>query len=142
MQLVIRIVDKPPTGDKAKDALRHGAGDVIDILPDDHRFSKQELSYPEWRIVSVPGMTKDEAAALLAAGIDGSGNLTRKRQVRVDLGKLAEEAAVDLKAERLPGKENLPAADFTIDKASVLTAAQIKPATVEVIGPAEVEAIG
>jgi len=55
-ELLVRTHDKESDGDPFKDRHRSGAGCVIAIMPDGHKWSEAEQSAPYWRIVKVPGV--------------------------------------------------------------------------------------
>lgn len=66
-ELLVRVTDKPRTGDPRKDCQRSGRGDVIVAQPDGAYWSRAERSNPDWLILKVPGMTLAEGVALTAA---------------------------------------------------------------------------
>lgn len=103
MELLIRIVDKPRSGDAALDSKRTTAGDVIAAMPDGHIWGREEVRNPDWRIVRVPGMGRTEAEALIATELPESfspNRLLRKRQIRVDIEQLDIFAGGELLAAR------------------------------------------
>jgi hypothetical protein len=101
MELLIRVVGKPKSGNIEVDCLRTEAGDVITFKPDGHVWGKEELINPEWRIVRVAGLSETEAVSLVTQELPtqlGQNRLLRKRQMRVDLASLGITAG-----PRLPG---------------------------------------
>lgn len=91
MELLIRIVDKPLSGNAETDVKRTRAGDVIVAMPDGHVWGKEEVRNLEWRIVRIPGMRLAEADALIRPEIPeafGDTRLLRRRQFSVDLEQL------------------------------------------------------
>jgi len=92
MELLVRIVDKPKSGNAVLDAGRMEAGDVIHAAPDGHVWGKSEINHPEWKIIKVSGMTQTEADALLGRELATSPDhkLLRKRHIKLDLNKLQD----------------------------------------------------
>ena len=63
MQLVVRINNRwSPV--KALFFGRTHRGDIVEALPDSHKFSKAELTNQDWRIFKIPGYTVSEAQTL------------------------------------------------------------------------------
>lgn len=55
-EMLVRIKDKPKSGNVYKDRHLSERGCVICIMPDNHSWSNAELTNPEWRIIKVPGI--------------------------------------------------------------------------------------
>lgn len=103
MELLIRIVDKPRSGDAALDSKRTTAGDVIVAMPDGHIWGREEVRNPDWRIIRVTGMGRTEAEALTAPELSESfspNRLLRKRQIKIDVEQLDILAGGELLADR------------------------------------------
>ena len=103
MEMLIRIVDKPKSGDAALDSKRTTAGDVIAVKPDGHVWGKEEVRNPEWRIIRVPGMRQAEADALVSPELPESftsNRMLRKRQAVLDVAQLDALLGGQLLAER------------------------------------------
>lgn len=103
MELLVRIVDKPKSGDAVVDAQRTTAGDVIAAKPDGHFWGREEVANPEWRIIRVPGMGEAEADALLSGELPRAfapNRMLRKRGVKLDVSQLDALAGGAIMAER------------------------------------------
>jgi hypothetical protein len=85
--MLLRVADKPVSGDELLDAMRTGRGDVIVICPDGWQWSQAELSNPEWAIVKLPGVDP----ALLVAftqpdnGDPAQGTIPQRRAFRFNV---------------------------------------------------------
>lgn len=103
MELLVRVVSKPKSGNTTLDAGRTEAGDVIVFAPDGHIWGRKEVSNPEWRIVRVPGLDRVRAEALTASEVPtamGGNRLLRKRQMRLDVEALDAATNGALLADR------------------------------------------
>ena len=65
-EFLVRVVDRPRTGDPRKDCLRLGRGDVVVVQEDGRYWGPKDRSNPHWLIVKCPGMTLAEGRALAA----------------------------------------------------------------------------
>ena len=93
MQLLVRVVDRI-SKDPTRNLQLTKRGDVIAVKPDDADWGTEELTNPEWRIISVPDMTAAEAAALMTQELPPLGNPGQpvmKRAFRLDLDALAAQ---------------------------------------------------
>lgn len=59
-KVLLRIVDKT-SDDPAKDCRLRKRGDVVCVVPDTHEFSEFELNHPEWRVLSIPSLSVEDA---------------------------------------------------------------------------------
>ncbi len=87
-ELLVRVVDKPRSGDAVIDCQRSGRGDVIVVCEDGHDWSREERANPEWMILRVPGMTLSEGYSLAAPELKSPGpfrQLIHKRLFRLDV---------------------------------------------------------
>lgn len=114
MELLVRIIDKRDLKDPVKDAQLTKAGDVIAFHEDGADWGVMELKNPEWRIVSVPGMSLLEAEALTAPELpptlDKEYPMLRKRHMKLDLATLDElEAGKVLAPKTDKGDPKTPA---------------------------------
>ena len=137
MELLLRIIDKPHSGKPELDARRTMAGDVIAVAPDGHIWGKQEVLNPEWRIVRVPGMGRDEAQSLVTVEKPrafGGVRLLRKRDKQIDVVQLdiAENGALltDRSAKRT-------SVDVVVSRANLRACLSLKPALIDprIVGP-------
>lgn len=90
-ELLVRVVDK--IGDDIfKDAALTKRGDVIVVCPDGWPWGSEELSNPEWRIISVPDMTEIEANAMTTREIGDRSvqNVLQERAFKFDLDSLPQ----------------------------------------------------
>lgn len=103
MELLIRIIDKPKSGNIAVDSSRTTTGDVIAFASDGHIWGREEVRNPDWRIVSVPGMLRVEAEAMIGTELPESfspNRLLRKRQFTLDIEQLDILSGGELLADR------------------------------------------
>lgn len=63
-ELLVRVRDKPLTGNPVVDSQRTRRGDVIAATPNGWGWSHAERANPEWIILQVPGMPLEEGLAL------------------------------------------------------------------------------
>ncbi len=136
MELLIRITDKPRSGKIAVDAQRTSAGDVIACAADGHIWGKREVSNPDWRIVRVPGLSRDIAVSLVAVELPvafGANRLLRKRQLRIDLEQL-ELLEPGILAERSATARTV---DAVVTRANLRACLLLKPSLTDprLIGP-------
>lgn len=134
MELLVRIIDKPKTGNPVTDAQRTTAGDVIAARPDESVWGLSETANPEYRIVRVLRMTEAEAEALTAGELpaDFEGRtLLRKRHLAIDIPALNSRANGRLLSEVQPG------VDLTISMANLRPYLFLKPPVADpsIIGP-------
>lgn len=94
-QVVIRTRPKDESGSPYVDRERWGRGDVIEVLPDGHVFSKREDENPDWRIVQVPGVDPVKLASFVAPDVgfgdkeaEKESRVLRRRAFRIDLAAL------------------------------------------------------
>lgn len=137
MELLIRIIDKPRSGDVALDSGRTTAGDVIAVKPDGHIWGTMEVANPEWRIVRIPGLPQAEADALEAPELPESfvpNRLLRKRQFTIDIEQLDILAGGELLAER---KATPKGVDCVISREMLQACRSLKPKLTDprIIGP-------
>lgn len=59
------------------------SGDVVVIVGDEHQWSPAELSHPIWRVVKIPGLSKDALASFEVGAHKKSGH---RKAVALDLG--------------------------------------------------------
>lgn len=120
MEALVRIVDKPLSGDASLDAKRTRAGDVIVVMPDGHSWGKQELSNPEWRIISIPDLRAADAISLTSpeakVGLNGSTKMLQKRAIRLDLSNV-----------KLPKIRSGKGVDIVLSRGQVMKATVVKP---------------
>lgn len=90
MELLVRVVDQV-SRDPLKHALLAKAGDVIAWHPIGGAWGAAERDNPDWRIVRVPGLSEDEAEALVAGELSGPHaheQLLRTRGMTLDVASL------------------------------------------------------
>lgn len=58
-ELLVRVVERPNANKQ-----HLSKGHVVTTRPDGAYWSKKERSNPDWRIISVPGLSKEEEATL------------------------------------------------------------------------------
>ncbi len=89
-ELLVRIVDKPLSGDPAVDCHRTRRGDVIDVRVDGAGWTPREMTNPDWVILSVPGMSLEEGQSLTVGEPRGPQTpLARRLMFRLDLDALS-----------------------------------------------------
>lgn len=64
-ELLLRVVDKPLSGDLKTDVMRTMRGDVITVQKDGWKWSPRELNNPAWRIIAFPGAPVSEFNGML-----------------------------------------------------------------------------
>ena len=141
MQLLVRIKDKVGS-DPYHDARLTKRGDVIVAVPDDHQWGLAELSNPEWRIISCPGMTNEEAQALLQEepGDERTNKMLQRRAFKLDLDnfpivKAKEAMTYDENAKPTDIAKKIEVSDKTVLEAvKILKPALTDPAK---IGPSD-----
>lgn len=83
-ELLVRVVDKINHEDPYANAKCTKRGDVISICPDGWVWGVQEQLNPDWRIITIPGVSVDEVASLLAPEPETDPqNPSRMRQARL-----------------------------------------------------------
>lgn len=109
-QMLVRVVDKIHA-DPYLNAGATKAGDVIEIVPDEHVFSELEKTAPHWTIVSVPGVDPELLDAFKAPepGVSAENRMLQKRAFALDLDMLAAAAAPLTLAAVLAAKVRKPA---------------------------------
>lgn len=137
MELLVRIVDKPKSGNAALDSKRTTAGDVIAVKPDGHIWGKREVASPEWRILRVPGMGESEAESLVAAELATAfapNRLLRKRQMTIDIEQLDLLTGGEILADRRATPRGV---DAVVSRAHLRACLSLKPALTDprIIGP-------
>jgi len=81
-EALIRVIDKPLTGNPAIDTKRTMAGDVIVVKPDGWGWSQKELTSSEWRVVRTP-MSVAELSLMMEGEIgDPDMNPNLRRRIR------------------------------------------------------------
>jgi hypothetical protein len=65
-ELLVWVAEYPKTGDPYVDRSRPSAGCVITIQPDGWKWSKAELTNPDWRVVKLPGIPVEKLTQLTA----------------------------------------------------------------------------
>lgn len=163
MQLLVRVVDKVNRDNPKLDAQLTKAGDVIAWKRDGEEWGIEEIKNPEWRIISVPDMTEDQAEALVQSEMSKDGStMLRKRFVKLDVPQLDSLAAGKISADQTAKVAEINAlqadvknatktdadlkayiqsapADCTLAAADVMAAATEKPPLTDtsVIGPGD-----
>lgn len=147
MELLVRIKDKPLSGDLLLDSLRTMRGDVIHVAPDGHQWGKKEIDNPEWRIIKCPDMGKAEAEALLARepGDPLKNKYLRKRLFRLDLDALEKTLADQLVYDpnvAVATRGGIAKVEATRASLAAVKIAKEKIPDPDVIGPADDVVIG
>lgn len=96
MELLVRVVDKTNSDPKLDRALTK-RGDVIAVSADGHVWGTQEVSNPDWVILKLPDMTREQAESLLAPEHPPDLNnryVLRKRSQRINLNALKLNATL------------------------------------------------
>jgi hypothetical protein len=137
MELLVRIVDKPKSGDVYLDAARTVAGDVIAFAPDGHIWGTEEVRNPDWRIIRVPGMSLTEAKAMTGAELPQAftpNQLLRKRQFVLDIEQLDIMEGGKVLADRTATPKGV---DATVSHSNVAAVRSLKPKLIDprFIGP-------
>ena len=83
-RVIIRILDNAHPTDAALTLLRTQIGDVISVVDDGHVFSPAELNCGQYRVIDVIGATQEQLTDFVAARVDASGLITRKRDKSID----------------------------------------------------------
>jgi hypothetical protein len=143
MELLVRIVDKPQSGDVYLDAGRTVAGDVIAFAPDGHIWGREEVRNPDWRIIRVPGMQRVEAEATIGTELPEAfapNRLLRKRQFALDIEQLDIMEGGTILAERSATPKSV---DAVVSPANFRACRSLKPKLTDprFIGPRK-EVIG
>jgi hypothetical protein len=87
-ELLIRLIDKPLSGDSTVDCGRTRRGDVVSACPDGWEWSAAERSNPAWIIVKIPAMGLAEGvAAASPQPYDATHTYTWKRYFTYQLGQ-------------------------------------------------------
>ena len=138
MFLVVFIVDKELSGKVLEDAPRYRAGDVIEALPDSHRFSKKELANPNWRIIYVPGPVSAEGKSLMAREPKRAfehNHVEQRRGVRLDIDILDAAYGGKLLATRTASQ--FQQADLSVSVSDLRAAMKVKPPLIDprFVGP-------
>lgn len=81
-ELVILIRDRETHPNPYEDVHRMKRGDVIEVLPDGHVFSPAELAHPNWRIIKIPGLSKN-SPELVALTVSESGDPKQNKMLRI-----------------------------------------------------------
>lgn len=144
MELLIRIIDKPKSGNATVDSQRTTAGDVIAFAPDGHIWGKEEVRNPEWRIVRVPGLLLADAEAMTAPELPESfspNRLLRKRQFKLDIEQLDIMSGGELLADR---KATPKGCDCVISREMLKSSRSLKATLTDprIIGPRTKGVIG
>lgn len=131
MQLLVRVVSKT-SKDPILDAQLTKAGDVICFKPDGEEWGIQELKNPDWRIIQVPGMTEEEAIALvspeLPPTLDKQYPLLQRRAMKLDLEQLDIVLGGKLSAQRDSNPDvKKPKHVSASNKQSVMSLVSLKP---------------
>lgn len=87
-RICIRVTNNNHPTDAALDALRIQRGDVVDIVRDGHVFSPAELNCGHYRMITVTGATEEDIARLIESGMDGRGELVKRRVYTLDMTAL------------------------------------------------------
>jgi hypothetical protein len=85
MELLIRIRDKNHPTDANLNRQLTKRGDVIAIQPDGWNWGVRELTNPDWRIISVPNLTRRQEEQLLEGDSYSLDDFPRKRKRQFDL---------------------------------------------------------
>ena len=117
--LLVRVADKPLSGNPLLDCKRTMRGDVIVVKPDGWAWSPTERNNPDWRIIKTD-MTLAEAEGMTAS--DGGNPLAnpyrRVRALKFDIDSLPQGILIAInKAPDLP---------ITISKANLNLVKQVK----------------
>jgi hypothetical protein len=117
-ELLVRVQDKPLSGDLAVDCRRTMRGDVVVAMPDGHDWTPTERSNPEWVIVKVPDMGLAEGRALAShEPSDGLRRHLRKRLFHLDpdllpkAGDRLESVTIEASELRLAKRRKPPVQD-------------------------------
>ena len=94
MELLIRVKSKT-SPDPYKDCQLTKRGHVIVVMPDGHDWTPTERTNPEWRIVSLPSLSRAEAEAMLASepGLE-TNRMLQRRAFKLDVDALPTAAKV------------------------------------------------
>lgn len=88
MELLVNIIDNTDN-DIYRDCKLLKAGDVIWYAKDGHSWGIEEVKNPNWRIISVPDMSEDQAISLISPelppDLDKEHKLLQLRGMKLDL---------------------------------------------------------
>jgi hypothetical protein len=103
--LIVMVVDRVHP-DPVLDALAHKVGDVVEVVPDDHQFSRAERMHNDWQILRLPLVSEEEGRAFMGGHFHPeTGKHVRVRASRLDLTRLPADRAsttyADLDAARV-----------------------------------------
>lgn len=125
MELLVRVTDKVHP-DPVRSAKLTKRGDVIAWHPDGADWGAREIDNPEWRILSVPGLTEAEADGLVAAepgrNVGAASPPARLRHVRLDLDRLDRLEGGKIRAPR-----TATAVDCVVGLEHVRAVRELKP---------------
>jgi hypothetical protein len=96
-KLVVQITDRINADDPLLDIRCFKRGDVLEILPADHQFTKKDLAIPSIRIIEAD--LDDEQAAFLLSAEPGTAKDAHKpkiRAVKLNLDALPDDVKVHI----------------------------------------------
>jgi len=64
MLILVRVTDRPTTGNPQKDARNLMGGDIVSYYPDDRYMSPRMLTNPDWRIFKITDIPESALIAL------------------------------------------------------------------------------
>ena len=104
MQLLVRVISKTNPKDPVLDSKLTKAGDVIVFKQDGEEWGVEEVKNPDWRIISVPKMTEEQAIALISPELpptlDKTYPLLQRRAMKLDITQLDALAAGMISADQ------------------------------------------
>lgn len=83
MELLVRLIDRSDREDDSK------RGDVVVAMPDGWAWSEAERMNSAWIIIKVVSLLGTDLDAMLAASVDATGRLHRRRGWKLDLSVAA-----------------------------------------------------
>lgn len=146
MQLLVLVVDKT-SPDPARNIQLEKRGDVIAVRRPDESWGLNELLGADWRIISVPDMTEDEANSFLAPELEPIGKPdapVMKRIFKFNIDSYVDKSTVDAPRTATYDKDQLVVPDVQAVKSDVLAVKIMKPASKDpsIIGPVDSPVIG
>ena len=114
-ELLLRVVDKPLSGDLSLDVQRTMRGDVITVQEDGWSWSDKELNNLDWRIIAIPLVPASEFNGMMEPEI-GDPKINpylQRRAMKYALDSLAGALATAI--NKVPGNVILPANKTAFD---------------------------
>ena len=96
MLILVRVTDRPTTGNPQKDVRNLMGGDIVSYYPDDRYMSPRMLTNPDWRIFKI---TDSPESALIALTDDENDD---ENEPVGDGFKYVRKQKLDIFAKQLP----------------------------------------